>query len=64
MAAADEIGQTLQFDVEHTIFVAVGTDVHDSETTLIWAVQNFAGKKFCVLHVHQPAHLVVPQSEF
>ncbi|KAG7013243.1 U-box domain-containing protein 32, partial [Cucurbita argyrosperma subsp. argyrosperma] len=61
MAAADEIGQPLQFDVEHTIFVAVGTDVHDSETTLIWAVQNFAGKKFCVLHVHQPAHLVVPQ---
>ncbi|XP_023541967.1 U-box domain-containing protein 32 [Cucurbita pepo subsp. pepo] len=61
MAAADEIGQPLQFDVEHTIFVAVGTDVHDSETTLIWAVQNFAGKKFCVLHVHQPALLVVPQ---
>ncbi|XP_022140911.1 U-box domain-containing protein 32 isoform X2 [Momordica charantia] len=51
---AEEIGQQLVFDVEHTIFVAVGTNVDETKTTLIWAVHNFAGKNFCLLHVHPP----------
>ncbi|XP_038892792.1 U-box domain-containing protein 32-like isoform X2 [Benincasa hispida] len=55
MGSADVIGQLLQFDVEDTIFVAVGTDVDDAEATLIWAVQNFTGKSFCLLHVHHLA---------
>lgn len=59
MGSADEIGLPLQFDVEDTIFVAVGTDVDDAKATLVWAVQNFAGKSFCLLHVY---HL--PPSEF
>ncbi|XP_024928756.3 U-box domain-containing protein 32 isoform X3 [Ziziphus jujuba] len=42
-------------DVEDTIFVAVGKDVKQSETTLFWAVQNFIGKNICVLHIHQPS---------
>ncbi|XP_031738257.1 U-box domain-containing protein 32 isoform X2 [Cucumis sativus] len=52
MGSAVEIGLPFQFDVEDTIFVAVGTDVDDAKATLIWAVQNFAGKSFCLLHVH------------
>ncbi|XP_023552426.1 U-box domain-containing protein 32-like isoform X1 [Cucurbita pepo subsp. pepo] len=53
MGTAEETVQHLQFDVEDTIFVAVGTDADDAKATLLWAVQNFACKTFCLLHVHQ-----------
>nr|XP_011470343.1 PREDICTED: U-box domain-containing protein 32 [Fragaria vesca subsp. vesca] len=43
------------WDVEETIFVAVGNDVKQSETTLFWAVKNFVGKSICLLHVQQPS---------
>ncbi|KAL0548679.1 hypothetical protein IC582_013142 [Cucumis melo] len=63
MGSADEIGLPLQFDVEDTIFVAVGTDVDDAKATLVWAVQNFAGKSFCLLHVyHLPPKNEEPSS--
>ncbi|CAK9318260.1 unnamed protein product [Citrullus colocynthis] len=55
MGTAEEIGQQLEFDVEDTIFVALGTDVDAAKATLIWAVHNFAGKTFCLLHVHHLA---------
>ena len=45
-------------DVENTIFVAVGKNVKESKSTLLWALQSFAGKKICLLHVHEPAHSV------
>ncbi|PSS33060.1 U-box domain-containing protein [Actinidia chinensis var. chinensis] len=45
-------------DVENTIFVAVGNNVKESKSTLLWALQSFAGKKICLLHVHEPAHSV------
>ncbi|XP_059667103.1 U-box domain-containing protein 32 isoform X2 [Cornus florida] len=45
-------------DVEKTVFVAVGKNVKESKSTLLWALQSFAGKNLCLLHVHQPAHLV------
>ncbi|CAL1404938.1 unnamed protein product [Linum trigynum] len=49
------------FDVEETIFVAVGRNVEESKTALLWAVRNFSGMKICLLHVHQPAsNVVVP----
>ncbi|GAB4861735.1 hypothetical protein Ancab_036989 [Ancistrocladus abbreviatus] len=41
--------------VEDKIFVAVGKEVKESKSTLIWALQNSRGKKICILHVHQPA---------
>ncbi|KAL5567971.1 hypothetical protein UlMin_024546 [Ulmus minor] len=44
------------FDVEETIFVAVGKNIEQGGRTLSWAVQNFLGKKICVLHVHQPSY--------
>ncbi|KAK9914280.1 hypothetical protein M0R45_038066 [Rubus argutus] len=42
-------------DVEETIFVAVGEELKQSETTLFWAVKNFVGKSICLLHVHKPS---------
>ncbi|XP_065869491.1 U-box domain-containing protein 32 isoform X2 [Euphorbia lathyris] len=44
------------YDAENTIFVALGKNVEKSKTTLLWALQSFAGKKICLLHVHQPAN--------
>ncbi|XP_031392769.1 U-box domain-containing protein 32 isoform X1 [Punica granatum] len=41
---------------DETIFVAVGKSVESSKTTLLWALDNFVGKKICLLHVHRPAH--------
>ena len=49
--------------VEDTIFVAVGKDVKESKSALIWAIQNSGGKKICLLHVHVPAQMI-PMSEF
>ncbi|GFY84183.1 U-box domain-containing protein kinase family protein [Actinidia rufa] len=45
-------------DVENTIFVAVGKNVKESKSTLLWALQSFAGKKISLLHVHEPARSV------
>ncbi|XP_052202220.1 U-box domain-containing protein 33-like isoform X5 [Diospyros lotus] len=54
----EEIGSWGLCDVENTIFVAVGKNVKESKSTLFWALQSFPGKIICLLHVHQPAHLV------
>ncbi|KAF8028789.1 hypothetical protein BT93_E1444 [Corymbia citriodora subsp. variegata] len=35
------------------VYVAVGSDVQESKSTLLWALQNFGGD-FRILHVHQP----------
>ncbi|KAM2280342.1 hypothetical protein ACFX1S_041075 [Malus domestica] len=44
--------------IEDMIYVAVGKDVKDSKSTLVWAVHNSGGKKICILHVHQPAQMI------
>ncbi|KAK7274412.1 hypothetical protein RIF29_15498 [Crotalaria pallida] len=44
--------------VDDTIYVAVAKDVNDSKLNLIWAVNNFKGKKIRILHVHVPAALI------
>ncbi|KAK6262344.1 hypothetical protein QUC31_008160 [Theobroma cacao] len=54
----EEIEGEREYDVEETIFVAVGKNVEKSKTTLFWAVQNFPGKRICVLHVQQPPHVL------
>ncbi|CAK7337318.1 unnamed protein product [Dovyalis caffra] len=46
------------FDLEETIFVAVGKNVEKSRRLLFWVLQSFAGKKICLLYVHQPANVV------
>ncbi|KAK0581359.1 hypothetical protein LWI29_012873 [Acer saccharum] len=38
---------------EDTVYVAVGKDVNESMLTLSWALRNFGGDNFCILHVHQ-----------
>ncbi|KAL9176205.1 hypothetical protein ABFS82_02G163900 [Erythranthe guttata] len=42
----------LQDDV---MFVALGKDVKEGATVLMWALHNSRGKKIFILHVHQPA---------
>ncbi|PQM36531.1 U-box domain-containing protein 32 [Prunus yedoensis var. nudiflora] len=37
---------------------SVEEDVKQSETTLLWAVKNFPGKKICLLHVHKPSRVL------
>lgn len=49
--------QRVVSDVEETIFVAVGKNVEKNKTTVFWALQNFAGKKISLLHVHKPSHV-------
>lgn len=49
--------QRVVSDVEETIFVAVGKNVEKNKTTVFWALQNFAGKKISLLHVHKPLHV-------
>lgn len=57
MESSDEIEREgVAWDVEETIFVAVGKNVEKSKTMLFWAAQSFLGKKICLLHVHKPAH--------
>lgn len=43
---------------EDTLFVALGKDVKESETVLMWALHNSRGKKICILHIHQPAQKI------
>ncbi|XVE64244.1 hypothetical protein DITRI_Ditri07aG0085800 [Diplodiscus trichospermus] len=56
-SVVEEIEGDRQYDVEETIFVAVGKNVEKSKTALFWAVHNFPGKRICVIHVHQPTHV-------
>ena len=38
--------------VDDCLFVAVGKEVKESRSTVIWALQNSGGKKIWILHVH------------
>ena len=54
-----EMEQSNDYYVENTVFVAVGKQVEESESVLMWAAEKFAKKKMiCILHIHQPAHIV------
>ncbi|XP_010544727.1 PREDICTED: U-box domain-containing protein 33-like isoform X3 [Tarenaya hassleriana] len=44
--------------IEEKVYVALGKDVAKNKTTLVWALQNTGGKKICIIHVHQPAHMI------
>lgn len=61
VTASDE--ENREFDSAEAIFVAVGKSAEQSEGALLWAVQNFTGKRICVLHVHRPSRLLA-MSEF
>ncbi|KAL1342488.1 hypothetical protein HN51_029041 [Arachis hypogaea] len=38
----------------HTVFVAVGNNIHKTQQLLHWASHNFPSKSICLLHVHHP----------
>ncbi|KAF3947009.1 hypothetical protein CMV_026797 [Castanea mollissima] len=56
MANRHEASEVFLF--EDIIYVALGTDVRECKSILLWAVQNSGGKKICILHVHQPPQLI------
>ncbi|WOG82264.1 hypothetical protein DCAR_0101427 [Daucus carota subsp. sativus] len=58
MGSEGVIGIEGSCDVENTIFVAVGKNVKESKSTLLWALEYFAGRKLCLLHVHHPARFL------
>ncbi|KAK6162321.1 hypothetical protein DH2020_002162 [Rehmannia glutinosa] len=43
---------------EDMMFVALGKDVKESESVLMWALHNSRGMRICILHVHQPAQKI------
>ncbi|KAK6162315.1 hypothetical protein DH2020_002156 [Rehmannia glutinosa] len=43
---------------EDMMFVALGKDVKESESGLMWALHNSRGMRICILHVHQPAQKI------
>ncbi|KDP28620.1 hypothetical protein JCGZ_14391 [Jatropha curcas] len=43
---------------DDTVYVAVGKDVEENKLNLLWALENFPGKNFCILHVHQPTRTI------
>ncbi|KAI3784005.1 hypothetical protein L1987_43096 [Smallanthus sonchifolius] len=45
-------------DVKNTVFVAVGENVVESKSVILWTLQKFSGLKFCLLHVHQSAQSI------
>nr|XP_011461217.1 PREDICTED: U-box domain-containing protein 33-like [Fragaria vesca subsp. vesca] len=40
------------------VHVAVGKSVEKAVSLLRWSVKQFGGREICILHVHQPAHLI------
>ena len=48
---------TLNMD-DNILHVALGQNVKEYKSILLWALQNSGGKTICVIHVHQPANLI------
>ncbi|MCL7039152.1 hypothetical protein MKW94_002154, partial [Papaver nudicaule] len=44
--------------MEEKIYVAVGKNVRESKSTLLWALRNCRGRKIYLLHIHQPAQMI------
>lgn len=48
-------------DVENTVFVAVGKNVKESKSLILWSLEFFKdmnNMKICLLHIHQPPPLI------
>ncbi|KAI3703195.1 hypothetical protein L1987_73099 [Smallanthus sonchifolius] len=43
---------------EDKVYVAVGKNMKESQSTLLWALRNSGGRQICILHVHQPAEKI------
>jgi len=44
--------------MEEILCVALGENVKENRSILLWALQNSGGKKICIIHVHQPAQMI------
>ncbi|XP_052193096.1 U-box domain-containing protein 33 isoform X2 [Diospyros lotus] len=40
------------------VYVAVGKDLNESKSTLLWALHKSEGRRICILHVHNPAQRI------
>ncbi|KAI8028249.1 U-box domain-containing protein 33 [Camellia lanceoleosa] len=47
-----------QVAAEDKIYVAVGKELKENESTVLWALHNSGGRKICLLHVHEPAQWI------
>ncbi|KAI3701215.1 hypothetical protein L2E82_45864 [Cichorium intybus] len=52
------VEETPPREIEDKIYVAVGKELKDSQSILLWAIRNSEGKQICILHVHQPAEKI------
>lgn len=43
---------------EDTLYVALGENVKENRSILLWALHNSGGKKICIIHVHQRAQMI------
>ncbi|KAJ9171390.1 hypothetical protein P3X46_014767 [Hevea brasiliensis] len=50
--------QVADEDDDDTVYVAVGKDFEENKLNLVWAIENFPGKRLCIIHVHQPAKMI------
>ncbi|WCJ22783.1 U-box domain-containing protein kinase family protein [Euphorbia peplus] len=44
--------------IEEKIHVAVGKNLKEYKSLLLWAIQHSGGKRICIVHVHQPAQMI------
>ncbi|KAF7139642.1 hypothetical protein RHSIM_Rhsim07G0014600 [Rhododendron simsii] len=43
---------------EEKMYIAVGKDIKENTSVLIWALRNAGGRQICILHVHEPAQWI------
>ncbi|XP_019051385.1 PREDICTED: U-box domain-containing protein 33-like [Nelumbo nucifera] len=58
MEGGVEIEEEPPCNIDDKIFVAVGKEVRENLSVLLWTLRNSGGEKICILHVHQPAQLI------
>ncbi|GAV81731.1 Pkinase domain-containing protein/U-box domain-containing protein [Cephalotus follicularis] len=44
--------------IEEKMYVALGKEVKENRSILIWALHNSGGKRICIIHVHVPAQMI------
>lgn len=52
------VEETPPREIEDKIYVAVGKELKESQSILLWAIRNSEGRQICILHVHQPAEKI------
>ncbi|CAL5383010.1 unnamed protein product [Camellia sinensis] len=60
MATRHEIVEEppVQVAVQDKMYVAVGKELKENKSTVLWALHNSGGRKICLLHVHEPGQWI------